>query len=92
MYGNEVGGVSQLKKDCIDKLIDEMKLLTAKKWSFTLISFMKYVYMVVDILPCFKVIVQSNCKIIRTFNKELENNVYLPLSWNWSNGIKIFFV
>lgn len=35
MYGNEVGGVSQLKKDCIDKLIDEMKLLTAKKWNFT---------------------------------------------------------
>lgn len=31
MYGNEVGGVSQLKKDHIDKLIDEMKLLTAKK-------------------------------------------------------------
>lgn len=31
MYGNEVGGVSQLKTDCIDKLIDEMKLLTAKK-------------------------------------------------------------
>lgn len=31
MYGNEVGGVSQLKKDLIDKLIDEMKLLTAKK-------------------------------------------------------------
>lgn len=31
MYGNEVGGVSQLKKDRIDKLIDEMKLLTAKK-------------------------------------------------------------
>lgn len=41
---------------------------------------MKYVYMVVDILPCFKVIVKSNSKIIRTFNKELENNVYLPLS------------
>lgn len=31
MYGNKVGGVSQLKKDRIDKLIDEMKLLTAKK-------------------------------------------------------------
>lgn len=31
MYGNEVGGVSQLKNDRIDKLIDEMKLLTAKK-------------------------------------------------------------
>lgn len=91
MYGNEVGGVSQLKKDCIDKLIDEMKLLTAKKWNFTLISFMKYVYMVVDILPCFKVIVQSNYKIIRTFNKELVNNVYLPLSWNWSNDMKLFF-
>lgn len=41
---------------------------------------MKYVYMVVDILPRFKVIVKSNSKIIRTFNKELENNVYLPLS------------
>lgn len=35
MYGNEVGGVSQLKNDRIDKLIDEMKLLTAKKWNFT---------------------------------------------------------
>lgn len=68
------------------------------KWNYWLqnnetflISFMKYVYMVVDILPCFKVIVQSNSKIIRTFNKELKNNVYLPLFWNWSNGIKIFF-
>lgn len=38
---------------------------------------MKYVYMVVDILFCFKVIVKLNSKIIRMFNKELENNVYL---------------
>lgn len=34
---------------------------------------MKYVYLVVDILPCLKVIVKSNSKIIRTFKKEFKN-------------------
>lgn len=80
-----------LKKDYIDKFIDEMKLLIVKKWNFIFIFFMKYVYWVVDILFCFKVIVKLNSKIIRMFNKELENNVYLFFFWNWLNGIKIFF-
>lgn len=68
-----------------------MKLLIVKKWNFIFIFFMKYVYMVVDILFCFKVIVKLNSKIIRMFNKELVNNVYLFFFWNWLNDMKLFF-